>query len=173
MYRDAAWTGAYTGILIGVLGLFAWVTGNPLVFPSLGPTAFLLARSREGPVVADRRVVGGHAIGVAAGLLAHHLVAPEAALSVSVPAYSTAMLRLAVAAALSVALTSVVMLLADANHPPACATTLIVSLGILPTVWTGVIIVGAVVALVAFHELAMKSAVVARRALEQSDAERI
>jgi len=151
VFRDTGLTGVYAGVLLGVLGLFAWATGSPFVFPSLGPTAFLLARSRTGTVVAPRRVVGGHAVGVVAGLAAHELVAPGASLAVTATAFSPEVLRMAFAGALSVAVTSVGMLVADVNHPPACATTLIVSLGILPSAHTGAIIVAAVALVVAFH----------------------
>ena len=157
MLRDTGFTGAYAGVLVGVLGAFAWATGSPLVFPSLGPTAFLLARSRTGAVVAPRRVIGGHAVGVVAGLAAHWLVAPGVSLSVTLAPFSTSVLRMAVAGGLSVAATSVGMLAADVNHPPACATTLIVSLGILPSPRTGAIILAAVTALVGFHQLALRA----------------
>ena len=157
MLRDTGLTGAYAGVLVGALGAVAWASGNPFIFPSLGPTAFLLARSRTGAVVTPRRVIGGHAVGVVAGLAAHHLIAPGAALSVTAPALSTDVLRLAVAAALSVAATSVGMLAADVNHPPACATTLIVSLGILPSLRNGAVVVAAVVVLVGVHQVALRA----------------
>jgi hypothetical protein len=52
---------------------------------------------------------------------------------------------------LSVVATSWGMVAADAVHPPACATTLIVSLGLLSTPLEVAIIVASVVVLVAVH----------------------
>ncbi|ELY64831.1 hypothetical protein C492_04845 [Natronococcus jeotgali DSM 18795] len=45
------------------------------------------------------------------------------------------------------------MLATDTRHPPACATTLIVSLGLLSTFREGVLMIVAVVLLVAAHRL--------------------
>jgi hypothetical protein len=45
---------------------------------------------------------------------------------------------------LSVGLTTVIMLLTDTSHSPACATTLIISLGLLPTFMDGGLIMLAV-----------------------------
>jgi len=165
MDARTAVTGAYAGVLITTLGGVAWATGEPFVFPRLGPSAFLLAKARRGVTVAPRRVIGGHAVGVVAGLVAYRVVDPGMALSGSLEPFSAAAGGLAAAAALSVFLTSLAMLATDTSHPPACATTLIVALGILPTVEAGATIVVAVTALVAVHRvvLAGATAVVDRR----------
>jgi hypothetical protein len=67
---------AYTGALLAVPGAVAIATGRALVFPSLGPSAFLLATRPRGEGATARRVVGGHAVGVLAGLVAYWTVAP-------------------------------------------------------------------------------------------------
>ena len=69
----------------------------------------------------------------------------------SAPPLSTAGLRLAGSVTLSVVLTSWGMIATDTVHPPACATTLVVSLGLLSTSRRVGIIVVSVVALVAVH----------------------
>lgn len=140
-------TAAQAGLLLAAPGIVAWATGLPAVFPSLGPSAYLLATS-DGPAVAPRRVVGGHAVGVVAGLAAHAVLAPGLALAPADP-LGGGWLRLATAAVASVALTAGGMELTDLEHAPACATTLIVSLGVLPTLADGAVVVGAVVVLVA------------------------
>ncbi|WP_435361028.1 HPP family protein [Haloarchaeobius sp. DFWS5] len=118
------------GGLFAVCGLLAWVTGLPFVFPSLGPTAFVLASDADpGP----RRVVGGHAVGAAAGFLAHHLLAGGLVATAAVAPGSPATARLALAGSLAVAGTTAGMNATRTVHPPACATTLIVSLGLLTT----------------------------------------
>ena len=53
--------------LVLVPGVAAWVLGQPPIFPSLGPSAFVLVRDENEDRV--RRVVGGHLIGVVSGLL--------------------------------------------------------------------------------------------------------
>lgn len=138
--------------LFAVLGLLAWASGAPFVFPSLGPSAFVLAfgdridRTR-------RTVVGGHAIGAAAGLLAYLVLAAGVTLTAPFSPFSLDAARLAASGTLSVALTAWGMLAVDAVHPPACATTLIVSLGLLSTPVEAAIIVLSVAVLVESHRL--------------------
>jgi CBS domain-containing membrane protein len=115
-------------IAIGTMALVALVTGEPFVFPSLGPTAFLLFYTPLLPAASPRNTVCGHAIGAAAGYLS--LVA--FGLTDDLPALATSVTGARVgAAALSLGLTSGAMVWARTPHPPAGATTLIVSLGIL------------------------------------------
>jgi CBS domain-containing membrane protein len=98
------------------------------VFPSLGPTAFLHFYTPMAPAACPRNTVCGHAVGVAAGILSVHLFG----LGVAGPALSTGVdgARVA-AAALSLGLTRRAMVWLRVPHPPAGATTLIISLGIL------------------------------------------
>ena len=55
----------------------------------------------------------------------------------------------------SIALTTAAMLAARANHAPACATTLIVSLGVLPGFLDGALIMAAVAGMFLTHRLVM------------------
>jgi len=48
MREGAAFSALYVGILLSVPGLLAWVTGQAFIFPSLGPSAFLLATVERG-----------------------------------------------------------------------------------------------------------------------------
>jgi CBS-domain-containing membrane protein len=115
-------------IAIGAMAFVAYVTGEPFVFPSLGPTAFLLFYTPLQPAACPRNTVCGHAIGAAAGYLA--LVVFD--LTDAAPALASSVTGARVgAAALSLGLTSGAMVWARVPHPPAGATTLIVSLGIL------------------------------------------
>jgi CBS-domain-containing membrane protein len=113
---------------IAIMAFAALVSGQPFIFPSLGPTAFLFFYTPLAPPASPRNAFYGHLIGAAAGygsLLLFGLqdVGPALVTGVTGP-------RVA-AAALSLGLTSAVMVLARAPHPPAGATTLIISLGIL------------------------------------------
>jgi CBS-domain-containing membrane protein len=115
-------------IAIAAMALLAFLTGEPFIFPSLGPTAFLLFYTPLLPAASPRNTIGGHAIGAAAGYLALVLFG----LTDAAPALATSVTGARIgAAALSLGLTSGLMVLARVPHPPAGATTLIVSLGIL------------------------------------------
>jgi CBS-domain-containing membrane protein len=113
---------------IALMSLAALVTGEPFVFPSLGPTAFLFFYTPTAPAASPRNAVLGHLIGAAAGwisLTVFGLADAGPALAVGVDAQRVG------AAAFSLGLTSGVMVLLRSPHPPAGATTLIISLGIL------------------------------------------
>jgi CBS-domain-containing membrane protein len=115
-------------ISIGIMSAAAVLTRQPLIFPSLGPTAFLLFYTPTAPAASPRNTICGHAIGAAAGYLSLVLFG----LTDAAPALATEVTWARVgAAALSLGLTSGLMVWCRVPHPPAGATTLIVSLGIL------------------------------------------
>jgi hypothetical protein len=126
-------TGLYAGLLFSVLGMVAWASGEPFIFPSLGPSAFVLAFERRGERTRARRVVGSHLLGGVAGFLAYSLLAAGGSLTTATPPGSMGGLWLAASGVLSVVLTSWGMTATGTVHAPACATTLIVSLGLLST----------------------------------------
>jgi CBS-domain-containing membrane protein len=132
-------------IAIALMALLALVTGEPFVFPSLGPTAFLLFYTPLVPAASPRNTLNGHLIGVLAGylsLVVFGLTDDPPALASSVTGARVG------AAALSLGLTSGVMVWARVPHPPAGATTLIVSLGIIREPEQLVVLMVAVVLLV-------------------------
>ncbi len=113
---------------IGVMSALALVTHSPFIFPSLGPTAFLFFYTPTAPTASPRNTILGHGIGVLAGytsLLLTGLTMTGSALAVGVTWPRV------LAAALSLGLTSGLMVLLRAPHPPAGATTLIIALGLL------------------------------------------
>lgn len=115
-------------ITIGILAGVAVLSHSPFVFPSLGPTAILLFYTPLSPTASPRHTLYGHAIGILCGYGSLKLVglyhAPRSLLA-------HVDYHLVLAAALSLALTSSLMILLKAAHPPAGATTMIVSLGIV------------------------------------------
>ena len=149
--RTAVRTGVHAGVLLAVTGVVAWVTGTPFVFPSLGPTAYLLASQRTRNRGRLARVVAGHVVGVVAGLVAYRGLADGVVVTADLAPRSPALAAVVASGVLALAVTSVAMLALDTVHPPACATTLIVSLGLLPTLREGLFIVVAVLVLVAAH----------------------
>ncbi len=115
-------------ITIAILAGVAMVSHTPFVFPSLGPTAILLFYTPLSPTATPRHTLYGHAIGIACGYGSLLLLGLQHA----PPAIeSNVDMRRIMAAALSLALTASLMILLKAAHPPAGATTLIVSLGIV------------------------------------------
>lgn len=145
MMHSAVQTSLLAGFLVGFLGFMAWMTGRPFIFPSLGPTAFALASHSEGNTAC--RVIGGHFWGVVAGLVSYHLLASGLAMTSFPSPLTMEGARLMVSGGLSVALTVGAMMVSRTVHSPACATTLIVSLGLLPTITDGLIIIAAVILL--------------------------
>jgi CBS-domain-containing membrane protein len=115
-------------ITIGLLGLLAFLTGSPFVFPSLGPTAYLFFFSPLSEVSSPRNTILGHAIGLVCGYAAFVLaVASSPPFGINPGVHGGRLL----AAALSLSATGALMAFLRISHPPAGATTLIVSLGII------------------------------------------
>lgn len=120
----------FTGSLLAMSlsGLAAWGFDEPLLFPSLGATAFLIFETPMAEVGTPRNTVIGHAVGILAAALSLAIFGLLDAPS----AFDEGVTLARVAAvALSVALTGGVLRLVRAAHPPAGATTIIVSSGLL------------------------------------------
>ena len=115
-------------ITIAALALLALVSRNPFVFPSLGPTAYLLFFSPLGKTSSPRKTIFGHAIGLVCGYAAF-VVTGAGALPFGV--HQGIFWPRILAPALSLSATGALMVLLEISHPPAGATTLIVSLGII------------------------------------------
>jgi len=129
---------------IGIMAAVALITHDVFIFPSLGPTAFLFFYTPLAATASPRNAIYGHAIGAAAGwlsLVLFGLTDSGTAIQEGVTAGRVG------AAALSLGLTSGMMVLLKAQHPPAGATTLIISLGILADLDKLVVLMVAVVML--------------------------
>jgi len=132
-------------ITIGVLALLALVSGNPFVFPSLGPTAYLMFFTPLAEASSPRNTILGHAIGIICGYGAFVITGAGAVPFGAQPGIFWPRI---LAAALSLSTTGALMVLLDVSHPPAEATTLIISLGIISRARELVIIEAAVFLLV-------------------------
>jgi CBS-domain-containing membrane protein len=115
-------------ITIALLAVVAMISSTPFVFPSLGPTAFLFFFTPRAPAASPRHTIYGHAIGIACGYISLWLFGLQDAPPAMATGVSAARIG---AAALSLASTGALMILLRAAHPPAGATTLIISLGIV------------------------------------------
>src|SRR5579864_5594576 len=109
-------------VTIGVLALLALVSRNPFVFPSLGPTAYLLFFSPLAKTSSPRSTIFGHAIGLICGYAAF-VVTGAGALPFGV--HEGIFWPRILAAAPSLSTMGAFMVLLDVSHPPAGATTLI------------------------------------------------
>jgi CBS domain-containing membrane protein len=113
---------------IATVSAVAFETRNPFVFPSLGPTAYLLFFTPLARSSSPKHAIIGHATGLVCGymaLLATHSTSTGGGLQSAIHEPTI------FAAALSLGTTGAIMVLFRISHPPAAATTLIVSLGLL------------------------------------------
>jgi len=127
---------------IALLSGVAMLSGTSFIFPSLGPTAFVFFFNPREPASTPRNAICGHALGIVCGYGALWLTGLEDA----GPALAEGVRAPRVlAAALSLAATGSLMILFRVAHPPAGATTLIVSLGIIHKPWHLLVVEAAVV----------------------------
>lgn len=115
-------------ITIAILAGVAMLSGTPFVFPSLGPTAFLFFVTPTAVTASPRNTFYGHAIGILCGYGALLLMGLQHAPAATVAGVDV---NRVLAAAISLASTGALMVLCNAPHPPAGATTLIISLGVV------------------------------------------
>jgi CBS domain-containing membrane protein len=132
-------------VTIALLAAVAMISHTPFIFPSLGPTAFLLFFTPTSPTASPRHTLYGHAIGILCGYGALLATGLEHAPPTIVAGVDGARV---LAAALSLASTGALMIWFKSAHPPAGATTLIIALGIVTKPFNLLIIEVAVVILV-------------------------
>jgi CBS-domain-containing membrane protein len=127
---NAVYTALGSLFAIALSGLWAWLFKQPLLFPSLGATAFLFFETPMAEVGTPRNAIIGHFTAIVAAVASLGIFGLLHAPSVYVQGVTPARIG---AVALSVALTGGVLRLLRAAHPPAGATTIIVSSGLLET----------------------------------------
>jgi len=138
---DFAITPICEAALIGIAGLAGWAVHAPLLFASLGPTAYEMIETPERRSARPYNVVAGHLIGVGAGLAAVWMTGADGAHAAGAGGISA--VRVA-AAAIAAAVTVLVTLLARATQPAALSTTLLIALGSMRGWRGGAEIMGAV-----------------------------
>jgi hypothetical protein len=115
-------------ISIGILCGLAMLFRTPFIFPSLGAIAFLVFFTPTTPAASPRNTLCGHAIALICGYAALWVTGLQHAGPAVVAEFGWARI---LAAALSLATTGALMIRLNVPHPPAAATTLIVSLGLV------------------------------------------
>ena len=124
---DLFWATLGEGGLILTLAAIGWVTKQPLIFASLGPTAYELVEQPQLKSARSYNIVVGHLIGLGAGFLAIYVLNAWTAPNVlSAGVVSTQRLW---AVTIAATLTTIFTLILRAVQPAALATTLLVSLG--------------------------------------------
>jgi hypothetical protein len=112
---------------MGALGVLGLLAGQAWLFPSLGPTIFIRAVTPHEPSARLWNTLLGHGIGVIAGFAALFLFsAQNAPPTLSAETLSASQVA---AAALAVGATVALQLALRAQHPPAAATTMLITLG--------------------------------------------
>ncbi|HEY8504791.1 MAG TPA: HPP family protein [Gemmataceae bacterium] len=145
---EAVWSPLAGSFLVLLPGLFGLAVGRPLLFASLGPTLYIQVAQPQHPTSRFYNVVLGHLVGFAAATGAVLLLGaaddPSAFGAKHLPPARVWASVLAVAAALLVGVP-----LRVAFHPPAAATTLLVTLGGFRPTWSDFLTVAAGVLIVA------------------------
>ena len=138
------------GGLILVVCAIGWLAHMPLIFSSLGPTAYELVEKPNTPSARTYNIVVGHFFALAAGYFALWVMGAWDAPKVASAGF-VASPRLW-AAVLSVVVTTGGTLLLKASQPAALSTTLLISLGSMQRGRDAVTIMLAVIILVAVGE---------------------
>jgi hypothetical protein len=149
---DAIWGPVVAGVLILVIGLIGLAFGQPWLFPSLGPSAYMLSEMPRQKSSRFYETLAGHLVGLGAGFLAVTIL--NAANTPPVVSTEISTVSRVLAAALAVALTLAVSTLLRASHPPAAATTLLVALGSFQTANDALTVVIGVLILAVLGEIA-------------------
>lgn len=127
MLRSAIVRAVLAGLMTLLAGVIGLALDRPMLFPSLGPTAYILANRPHEPSSSFYNTVIGHLIGIAAAFIAVSVTASED--TPSVLGDGDLVGERLWASLIAVMLTVFVQLLLQATHPPAAATTLLITLG--------------------------------------------
>jgi hypothetical protein len=124
------WSPVEAGLLL-VVAAVAWAAHQPLIFASLGPTAYEIIEQPQMKSARAYNVIVGHLVGLGSGFLA---------LSVLDAFATPKLLPLGIlssdrmwAVAIAAIITTLVNLLLKSGQPAALATTLLVTLGNMQT----------------------------------------
>jgi hypothetical protein len=113
--------------LVLAVGAIGWAAHMPLLFTSLGPTAYEIVEKPKAPSAKTYNIIVGHFVALGVGFFALWVLHAWNAPKVSASGF-VAGPRLW-AAVLAVAVTTLLTLLLKASQPAALATTLLVALG--------------------------------------------
>src|SRR5215475_7469835 len=147
---DLFWATLGEGGLVLVMAAIGWATNQPLIFASLGPTAYELVEQPQLPSARTYNIIVGHLTGLGSGFLSVYLMNAWAAPSVM--AMGVVSPERMGAMTIAAALTTLVTLVLRAGQPAALATTLLVSTGAMQTRQDAVVIVVGILLIAAVGE---------------------
>ena len=134
-------------VALGTISIIAYLTRLPLLFPQLGPSAFILFHTPMSVTASPRNVLLSHTLAVVSGLFALWLVGwiyPQAGLS---DPFVLNWYRILVIA-LTMGVSGVMMEGIKCIHPPAAASALIAAMGFLNSPAQVLGVIGAMILLV-------------------------
>lgn len=143
----------YIAFHFAILGALSWFTGLGFLLPSLGPSIFLFATLPDDEMNYPQRIIGGQFIGAISAIVAFQLLVGHPVVGEPIPPRSLLGLRQVLSTFLAAILTTVGMFVTDWEHPPAYATTLIISLGFVNDYRGAIVFFGAVLIVAGIHEL--------------------
>lgn len=144
---DVAWGTIISGVLILIIGLLGYAFKEPWLFASLGPTVFIITETPTLSIARFYNTIVAHFVGIAVGILAVYITG--AASTPAVDPFGYPVMARVWASVLAIALTMFVVMLLHASHPPAAATTLLFSVGVIEPNWKGAVAVIVGVSIVA------------------------
>jgi CBS-domain-containing membrane protein len=115
---------------LGTITAMAYLTNLMLLFPPLGPSAFILFHTPLAETASPRNVIMAHTLALVTGLVSVVLadaIIPHA----GVPAGAGLNWASVVAIATAMGLASIAMVVLNCVHPPAAATALVAAMGFL------------------------------------------
>ena len=118
------------GTALGIITVLAYLTSLPLLFPQLGPSAFILFYTPMAEAASPRNIVFSHTLAVICGLLSLWIIAliyPDS--NLHDPSILNGQRVLAIA--LSMGVSCMLMVVLNCVHPPAAASAVIAALGYL------------------------------------------
>ncbi len=142
---ELAWPVVMASTMLLMLGLAAYFSRQPWLFPSLGPTAYLIARYPDLPVSRAYNSIAGHLVGMAGGFAG---VAIFNAWQMPVVPLHEVTIERVLAVTVAIGFTVLVNGLLRSGHPPAAATTILVASGTFSTVRGAVAIAAGLVTVV-------------------------
>jgi CBS-domain-containing membrane protein len=140
---------ALGGLLALLAGGLSYITGSVWLFPSLGPSIFMLVESPSLKSSSLYNMTVGHLVGIISGYTLAIITG-----AVYVPsAFAVSHLQLShvVASSIAIALVILIHIPLKASHPPAVATTFLITLGGFKATWhdLSAILIGIVIIAVA------------------------
>jgi CBS domain-containing membrane protein len=118
------------GVAVLVLGSLTYFASEPLLYPALGAASFIVFGDPQSKAACPRSALYGHCVAAGSAYLSLWLFGLGTAPAFGPEGFEP---RAIGATTLAMVLLQGVLLFLDAPHPPAGATALIVSLGIIPS----------------------------------------